>query len=196
MKLGTLASLGATVALAGTAVMGVAATPAWAGTISQPYSCSTTIGPLSETVSITGTATINKTTKVISLSGVVFTVNNTSGYSLTVNHVKLNVADPNKTSAPYKAGSAKVGTTPPGWTAGHGSTGAFALFAGSTTIANGATVSNAPLSAKYTDAGPAGTKISFKPGKVSFNLTSPSIAAGPVSCTPSAPVGTIASVTE
>jgi hypothetical protein len=85
--------------------------------------------------------------------------------TVTVNHIKVPVPDPNKSSAPYVANSAKVGTATPRWTAGHDATGVFAQFAGSMTITNGSSVANAPLKATYTDKGPVGTVINFRPGQ-------------------------------
>jgi hypothetical protein len=184
------------IALAGTSLAWVAvgAAPAGASSQTQAYSCSTPIGTQSSNVTVAGSASINTTTKKISLTGVKFTITNTFGVTFSANNVKISIPDPNKTSAPYVAGSAKVATSPAGWTAGHDSTGVFALHSGTITVANGQTVSNAALSAKYSDKGPAGKVIKFHPGTVSFSLTSP--ITGSVTCHPTAPVITIASVTE
>jgi hypothetical protein len=186
--------LAGAVALSGTALLGLSVPPAAASTITQSYFCNAIFETFTETNSVTGTARLNATTKVISVSGVVFTFNNNTLSPLTGNGLKMYVPDPNKTSAPYKAFSAKAGTTPPGWTAGHDATGVFALFAGNFSIPPAGKMSNAPLSASYIDKGPKGTKISFKPGRITFKQTSP--ISGTVNCTPNTPVGTFASVTE
>jgi hypothetical protein len=165
-----------------------------APTITQAYSCVTSLGTLPSTVTVTGKAAENASSTLINLKNVVFKVKNTFGQSVTVDHVKVSVADPNATSAPYVTNSAGVGATPPGWTAGHDATGAFALFAGSKTVANGAAVANAPLKARYKDKGPAGTVITFMPGHISFNVTAPITTSA--TCTPTPPVGPIATVME
>jgi hypothetical protein len=182
------------VVLSATALMGLGVPPAAASTINQSYFCNAGFETFTETNSVTGTARLNATTKVISVNGVVFTFINNTITAFTGNGLKMYVPDPNKTSAPYKTASAKAGTTPPGWTAGHDATGVFALFAGSFSIAPGGKMTNAPLSASYIDKGPKGTKISFKPGRITFKQTSP--ISGTVSCTPNSPVGIFASVTE
>jgi hypothetical protein len=182
---------GATVVAPIVPIMPIAAASA-STNVSAAYSCSIAGTTEAVTISVTGTAT--KTATTVNVKNVVFTVTNSFGITATISNIKVHVLDPNKTSAPFKAGSAHVAKTPAGWTAGHDSTGAFALFKGSTTIANGATVSNAALGAGYTNAGPTGTKISFKPAKVSFNVTSPITAT--VTCTPTKPVPVFASVTE
>lgn len=182
----TMVGVGLTAALTGAAPAGAAST--------QAYSCSTPIGTESGTATISGKAVLNATTKVITLSAVKFSIKNTFGLTISGNNIKVSVPDPNTTSAPYITGSAKVATTPAGWTAGHGTTGLFALHKGTLTFANGSTISNAALSGRYKDKGPKGTVISFKPGTVSFNLTSP--ISGTVTCTPSGTVVTFASVTE
>ncbi len=162
--------------------------------VSAGYSCSTPIGTESANVTVVGTASVAN--GIIGLKNVKFTITDNLGFSLTIDNVKVHVPDPNKVSAPYRAHSAKVGSAPAGWTAGHDTHGLFALHSASITVANGMTVSNAALSGKYTDKGPAGTVIAFKPGLVSFKVTSPITISGSATCTPTTPVPKIASVTE
>ena len=190
-----LRSIAVSVSLVGVGLTAsvASATPAVAAA-SQGYSCSTPVGTQSGTATVAGKATLNATTKVISLSGVKVSIKNTFGVTVSGNNVKIVVPDPNTTSAPYVANSAKVATTPAGWTAGHATSGIFALHAGNVTFASGSTLSNAALSARYKDKGPKGTVVKFTPGPISFNLTSP--ISGTVTCTPTAPIVTIASVTE
>ncbi len=165
----------------------LAATPA---SLSQTYTCSG--GGVTErgTVVVSGGAAINSAHTTVKLKNAVYTVTFNMGFTVTVTDVVLHVPDPSGVS--YKANSAKVTTA--GWTAGHDSNGAFASFAGPATVANGATIPSAALSAKYKLTGSAGTVVKFKPGLVTFTLTSPISAS--VVCTPNAPVGTFASVTE
>jgi hypothetical protein len=159
--------------------------------ITQSYTCSPG-GAAS--ITIVGTATETETNETISLTGVKFTVTNSFGVTITAKNIQVNVPDPNNTSAPYIAGSAAVATTPPGWTAGHGTGGIFALHAGNITLANGATLSNAALRAKYKDKGPVGTVIKWVGGTVTLQVISPIVAS--VTCTPNAPLMTVTSVTE
>ena len=178
-------------ALATSGFMGLA--PAGAS-VTQPYKCSSIDG-VTPTVSavITANATIDKTSKVITLSGVVFKLHNTFGDTATINNVKFYVSDPNTTSAPYVAGSATVASTPAGWAAGH-DTGLYELYAGSQTFKAFSYLTTAALGAQYTDAGPVRTVIKFTVGTVSFNLTAPVTAS--VTCTPKTPLKVIAQVTE
>lgn len=192
MKPGSFGSVIGSVALAGTALLAAGAPSAGAATVTQTYRCSSSLGSLSTSVKFSGTATL--ATKTIKLSNVKVTVSNTTTTTASIDKVSINVPDPNKTSAPYKSGSVKVGSTPAGWTAARTTQGIAARHAGTITFKAGATLTNAPLSAAYTDKGPKGTVISFHPGVVSFTLTSPISTA--VTCTPTSPKKTIASVTE
>jgi hypothetical protein len=194
MKLGRIASVACTTAVIGSGVFAAAVPAADAATISQAYSCSSPVGTLSASVKVAGAAALNSTGSAIILSKVKFTITNPTTTTISADHIVVTVPDPNPTSAPYKAGTAKVASTPAGWTAGHNTSGVFAEHTGTITLAGGGTVSNAALSARYANKGPHGTVISYKPGPVSFDLTSP--ISGPVSCTPNPPVGTFASVTE
>jgi hypothetical protein len=177
-------------ALATSGILGLAP----AGAVSQSYGCSSIDGikpNVSATVS--AKAVINKTTKVITLSGVVFQLRNTFGVSATISNIKFEVNDPNNTSAPYVAGSANVAATPAGWTAGH-DTGLYELYAGSQSFKAFAVLKTAALGATYTDAGPVKTVIKFTAGTVSFNLTSPVSAT--VTCTPKTPLKVLVQATE
>jgi hypothetical protein len=195
MKPGRLASVAGTAALIGSTVFAVGLPAASASTITQAYTCATPLGSESGSVTVAGSAALNATTNTIKLSGVKFTIHNPlSTTAISADHIVVRVPDPNNTSAPYVAGSAKVAARPPGWKAGHSTTGVFASHAGTLTLPAAGTLSNAALSATYSDKGPKGTVVSFKPGKVTFDLTSP--ITGSVACTPTAPVGTFASVTE
>jgi len=161
-------------------------------TVSAAYSCAIPgIGTQAVTISVSGTAAV--TAKAIKVTGVVFTVSNSFGVTATLSNIQVHITDAPAASAPLKTASPVVAATPAGWTAGFDTNGAFADFAGSTTINNGDTVANAALSAKYAKKGAAGTKIKFKPGLVSFDVTSPISAT--VSCTPTAPVPAFAKVT-
>jgi hypothetical protein len=194
MKLGYGAAAASVFALA---LIGPSAVAAHAGgshaspAITQPYSCDTPIGPVDLTGTVTGKATI-KGTK-ISLKSVKYSVTNSTGFALTIDHVNVSTPDPSQTDAPYKDGSVKVSKKPKGWKAGHDSVGVFASFKGSQDIANGADVSVAATSAQYKSKGASGTVVDFKPGDVTFHVSAP--IAGDVSCTPN-PAGTFASVTE
>ena len=178
-------------AMATSGLMGLA--PAGAS-VTQGYKCSSIDGVTpSVNATVTAKATINKTTKVITLSGVVFKLHNTFGVSATINTIKFYVNDPNTTSAPYVAGSANVAATPAGWTAGH-DTGLYELYPGSQSFKALATLTTAALGATYSDVGPVRTVIKFTVGSVSFNLTAPVQAT--VTCTPKAPEKVLAQVTE
>ena len=178
-------------ALATSGLIGLA--PAGA-TVSQGYKCTSIDGVTpSFSASITGKATINRTTKVITLSGVVFKLHNTFATTATINNIKFEVLDPNNTSAPYIAGSANAASTPAGWTAGH-DTGLYELYAGTQTFKALSTLTTAALGATYSDNGPSLTSIKFKAGVLTFNLTAPAQAS--VTCTPKTPEGTIAQVVE
>jgi hypothetical protein len=187
--------------IAGAAIVGGAlATSGFIGlepagaSVSQGYKCSSISGVTpSFSATITAKATINRTTKVITLSGVVFKLHNTFGVTATINNIKFEVLDPNNTSAPYIAGSANVAATPAGWTAGHDS-GLYELYAGSQTFKALSTLTTAALGATYSDNGPSLTSIKFKAGLLTFNLTSPTQAS--VTCTPKTPEATMASVIE
>ena len=186
--------------IAGAAVVGGLATsgiigPAPAGaSVTQGYTCSSIDGVKpSVNAAVTAKATINKTTKVIALSGVVFKLHNTFGVSATINDIKFYVNDPNTTSAPYVSGSGAAATSPAGWTAGH-DTGLFVVYSGSQTFKALSTLTTAALGASYSDLGPAKTVIKFTVGSVSFNLTAPVQAS--VTCTPKTPEKVIAQVTE
>ncbi len=171
------------------------ASPAGASTVSQTYSCTTPAGTQTPTATIVGTAT--KTTTQISLAGVKFTVKNTFPAPIVIKNIKVRVPDPNNTSAPYINLSAKVLTTPAGWTAGHDLTpvkDVFALHAGSISLAANASTTTAALSAKYTIKGPKGTVISFVGGTITFTVVSP--IAGIATCTPSGTKKVFATVTE
>lgn len=194
MKPVRITSLVGTFVLVGSTVFAASMPSAGAATITQAYSCSSPIGTLSASVRVSGSAALNSTGKSINLSRVKFTVTNPTSTTISADNIVVTVRDPNKTAAPYKAGTAKVASTPPGWTAGHNASGVFAKHAGTVTLAGGGTVSNAALSASYANQGSSGTVISYKPGAVSFNLTSP--IPGTVTCTPTAPVKRFASVTE
>jgi hypothetical protein len=185
---GALTAAGVGIAVLATSVPVASA----AQTITQVYSCSSSLGTLPASVTVTGKAAENSTSTKIKLTNVVFKVSNTFGQTVTVNSIKVSVPDPNNTSAPYVAGSAAVAATPPGWTAGHDTTGAFAFFAGSKTVVANGTVANAALKATYKDKGPAGTVINFVPGQISFNVTAPTSTTA--TCTPTSP-GTFATVT-
>ncbi|MBO0731665.1 MAG: hypothetical protein J2P57_20565, partial [Acidimicrobiaceae bacterium] len=126
-----------------------------AATVTQTYRCSSSLGSVSSSVKFSGTATL--ATNTIKLSNVKVTVTNTTTTTATIDKVSISVPDPNKTSAPYKTGSVKVGSTPAGWTAAHTTVGIVARHAGTITFKAGATLTNAPLSAAYTDKGPKGT---------------------------------------
>jgi hypothetical protein len=160
--------------------------------ITQSYTCSTPIGDISLSGTVTGKASIKSGT--ISLKKVVYAINNSVGFDLVVDHVKISTPDPSKSSAPYKKGSATTAKKPKGWKAGHDKVGIFASHAKSMTILNGQDVTSAALSAKYTVKGEPGTVIEFHPGDVTFHVTSP--VEGDVTCMPDDPVGTFASVTE
>lgn len=160
--------------------------------ITQSYTCQTPVGDANLSGTVTGKASIKK--GVIKLKKVVFAITNSVGLDLVVDHVKVSVADPDHAAAPYKKNSAKTAKKPTGWQAGHDSGGVFASHVGSMTIANGANVTSAALSAKYLVKGSHGTEIDFQPGAFSFHVSSP--ISGDVSCTPDSPVGTFASVTE
>jgi hypothetical protein len=178
-------------ALATSGLIGLA--PAGAS-VTQGYKCSSIDGVTpSVNATVTAKATINKTTKVITLSGVVFKLHNTFGVSATINNIKFYVNDPNNTSAPYVAGSANVAAAPVGWTAGHDS-GLYELFTGSQSFKALATLTTAALGATYSDLGPAKTVIKFTTGTVSFDLTSPVQAT--VTCTPKTPLKVLAQATE
>lgn len=185
------AILGGALTMSGMVLVGVA--PAGAA-VTQNFKC-TPIGTVTPSfnVSESATASINKTTKMITLSNATFTVRNTFGVSATVNSIKFEITDPNNTSAPYIANSVKVATSPTGWVAGH-DTGIFAEHAGSEVFKALATLKNAALSAKYTDAGPVKTVINFIAGNFTFNITSPVQQAE--TCTPTAPAKIIAHVAE
>jgi hypothetical protein len=184
---GALAGAGLGLAMLATGVPSASASV----TVTQPYTCATSLGNLAATAKVTGTA--SKIGTKINLKKVLFKVTNPTTFQLTVDHIKISVPDPSAAHAPYVARSAKVALTPAGWTAGHGTTGVFASFAGSQTIAAGATVANAALSASYKNAGPAGTVINFVPGQVSFHVSSP--VSTTATCTPNGPM-TFATVTE
>jgi hypothetical protein len=179
-------------ALATSGILGGIA-PAGA-TVTQNFKC-TAIGPVTPSfnASVTALATINKTTKVITLKSVVFTIHNTFGVSATINSIKFEVNDPNANSAPYVTGSVKAATLPAGWTAGH-DTGIFVEHAASETFKALATLKTAALSANYTDVGPVGTVINFTAGDLTFNITSPVTQSE--TCTPSTPEKIMAHVTE
>jgi hypothetical protein len=178
-------------ALATSGVIGLS--PAGA-TVNQPLVCSSIDGVTpSITAAVQAKATLNKTTKVITLSGVEFSMRNTFGISATISDIKFELNDPNNTSAPYVANSAAVAATPAGWTAGH-DTELFEQFAGSQTFKAFAVLSTAKLSASYTDLGPAKTVIKFTMSPVTFTLDSPVQAS--VTCTPKTPEQVIAKVSE
>ncbi len=130
----------------------------------------------------------------IDLSRLTFMVTNPTTDTITVTAALVSLPDPNNTSAPYAAGSATVAKGSTGWTAGHNSTGIYGAFAGSMSVEPGETVSTPAFAAAYSDLGPAGTVIGWTPGAISITVGSPIKAT--VTCTPSAPVGVIASVTE
>jgi hypothetical protein len=167
------------------ATVSTAATP---GSLSQSYTCAG--GGASEvgTAVVSGKAAVNSTHTAIKLKNAMYAVTNSTGLTATVTNVVLHVPDPSGVT--YKNGSATVTTA--GWTAGHDSNGAFASFAGPATIAAGATIPSAPLSAKYKVSSAAGTVVKFHPGLVTFTVTSPF--SFKVVCTPNAPVGTFTSV--
>lgn len=157
------------------------------------YQCSAPgLGSVSIQAQVSGTARVT-TDGAIVLSGTRFRIKNTSGIALTAEDLKVAVADPDATSAPYVRGSAATGTSPAGWTAGHGSAGAYLLHAGQATVGIGASERTAALRARYRDDGPAGTVVDFVAGAVHLQLVSPVSAA--VTCTPQDPVP-FASVTE
>ncbi len=159
--------------------------------VSQTYDCTTPIGDINLTGTVTGRASIMG--KSISLTKVKFAVTNSVGLDLVVENVKVYVPDPSKANAPYKKGSVTIATKPRGWKAGHDSTGIFALFKGQQTIKAGDNVTVAALGAQYTAKGAKGTKIHFASGTVTFTVDSP--VSGDVTCTPS-PAVTFARVTE
>jgi hypothetical protein len=178
-------------ALATSGIIGV--TPAGAS-VTQGYTCSAIDGVKpAVNATVTAKATINKITKVISLSDVVFKLKNSFGVTATINDIKFYVNDPNNTSAPYVSGSAAAAATPAGWVAGH-DTGLYVLYSGSQTFKALATLTTAALSASYSDLGPTKTVIKYTVGTLTFNLTSPVTAT--VTCTPKTPEKTIAQVTE
>ncbi|HXX90220.1 MAG TPA: hypothetical protein VEI83_08365 [Acidimicrobiales bacterium] len=178
--------------LAMSGVVGVA--PAGA-TTTQGYSCSAIDGVKpAVNATVTAKATIDKTTKVISLTGVVFKLRNTFGVTATIDDIRFYVNDPNSTSAPYVAGSAAAAGVPAGWAAGHDSSGLYVVYAGSQTFKSLATLTTAALSAGYSDLGPAKTAIKFTVGTITFDVTAPVQA--PVTCTPKTPEKVITQVTE
>jgi hypothetical protein len=187
--LGGAAVVGGVLAMSGFIGVG----PAGA-TTTQGYSCSAIDGVKPDVnASVAAKATLNKTTKVITLSGVVFKLRNTFGIPATINDIKFYVNDPNATSAPYMTGSAAAAATPAGWAAGH-DTGLYVLYSGSQSFKSLATLTTAALSASYSDLGPTKTVIKFTVGSISFNLTSP--VQSTVTCTPKTPEKVIAQVTE
>lgn len=193
VKIGLGAAIATTFALAliaPTADATQASTTNAAPTIAQAYSCTTPIGDIDLSGTVTGKATIKG--KKISLKKVQYAVTNSVGLDLTIDSIKVYVPDPGS-AAPYKANSVKIAKKPKGWKAGHDATGIFASFAGSEVVANGDNVTVAALSAGYTAKGAKGTVVDFVPGDVTFHVSSP--IAGDVSCTPDSP-GTFASVTE
>ena len=129
----------------------------------------------------------------IKLTNVVFSITNWFGTKATFNNIEVRVPDPNKMSAPYKANSATIATTPQGWTVGHG-TSLYALHAGKVTVASGSILKTAAFGAKYSDLGPVSTVISFQPRLLTFTLKSPIVATA--SCMPAAPFQTFAQVAE
>ncbi|HWD54506.1 MAG TPA: hypothetical protein VG346_05255 [Acidimicrobiales bacterium] len=148
-------------ALATSGLFGLA--PAGAS-VTHGYKCSAIDGVTpSVNATVTAKATINKTTKVITLSGVVFKPDNTFGVSATINNIKFYVNDPSPTSEPYVAGSATVATTPAGWTAGH-DTGIYQRYSGSQSFKALATLTTAALGATYGDTGQVRTIIKFTAG--------------------------------
>jgi hypothetical protein len=160
-------------------------------TVTQPYHCTTPLGDADLSATVTGKAVI-KGSK-ISLKAVKYSVTNSVGLSLTIDHVMVWTPDPGKKAAKYVDGSVKVGKKPAGWKAGHDSSGVFASFPGSQTVANGDDITTAPLSAKYKAKGASGTVVDFVAGDVTLHVSSP--LSGTVSCTPD-PAETFASVTE
>jgi hypothetical protein len=189
-RIGALAGAGAGIAMLVASVPAASAATA----VTQPYTCNAGGATVQASATVTGKAAENSTSTAIKLTNVVFKVTNTFGVgTVTVNHIKVSVPDPNTTSAPYVANSVAVAASPAGWTAGHDATGAFASFAGSKTVPTNGTVANAALKAKYKDKGPVGTVINYVPGQISFNITSPITATA--TCTATAPM-TFATVTE
>src|SRR5580658_3060275 len=79
-------------------------------TVTQTYTCKAAGQTETAPVTISGTAVISGTgsTATVQLSDVVFSVTNTFGVTAVGSSFKLYIPDPNKTSAPYKAGSAKA----------------------------------------------------------------------------------------
>ncbi len=158
---------------------------------SASYSCAINGSSTPVSVQVSGSAMIAK--GKIKLANVVFSITNWFGTTATFKNIEVHVPDPNNTSAPYKANSATIATTPNGWSVGHG-TSLYALHAGKVTVASGSILTTAAFGAKYSDRGSVSTVISFQPGMLTFTLKSPIVATA--SCTPAAPVQTFAQVTE
>jgi hypothetical protein len=155
------------------------------------YSCVVNGSTVPVSVQVSGNAVI--ASGKIKLTNVVFSITNWFGTKATFKNIEVHVPDPNRTSAPYKANSATIATTPKGWTVGHG-TNLYALHAGKVTVASGSNLTTAAFGAKYSDLGPVGTVISFQPTALTFTLKSPIVATA--SCMPAAPFQTFAQVKE
>lgn len=57
-----------------------------------------------------------------SLKNVEYSVTDSVGVSLTVDHIRVSTPDPSQENAPYTDGSVKIAKKPAGWRAGHNST--------------------------------------------------------------------------
>ena len=167
--------------------------PAWhSDSVTQRYRCSTPVGGIGEDGTVSGS--VREASGSLQLSKVTYTFLNNFGTGVTINKIRFSVPDPNQDSAPYEDGSATVSGKPTGWSAGHTKDGIFEYFKGTQDVADGAAIPVPQLSASYTDAGPKGTLVEWKPGAFSFNVKSPD--AGLISCTPKKPVQTFASFQE
>lgn len=155
--------------------------------IRQSYGCS---GATTQTATVSAVARQTETTEQIRLSALTFTVSNPTNAAVTVSQARVSIPDPDRARAPYVNGSAAIAAAP-GWHAGHDSGGLFAT-SGAVTLAPGETISTPAVSALYSDAGPVGTPIAWHPGAASLTLTSPS--ASVATCSPTAPLATLARI--
>ena len=137
----------------------------------QSYTCSTPIGDVTLIGTVTGKAKIKG--KTISLKKVVYSITNSVGLDLTVDHVKISTPDPSPASAPYKKGSVKVPRSPRGGRPVTTRREYSPRYAKSMTIKAGDDVTSAPFSAKYTAKVDRAPRSTSSPGDVSFNVSAP-----------------------
>jgi hypothetical protein len=140
---------------------------------------------------VTGNAAIFGNPLRIHLTAVRFKLINPFG-PIIVNAATFTVPDPNNVSAPYFAGAA-TGAAPPGWTGAHAAGALDANFTGALAVPAGGVFMSALLRGKYSDLGPVGTVISFRPGAFSLSLAPPN---GAVTCHPLPGPPAFVSVTE